>query len=133
MHTLVLNLRNGAILATLAATPILVGVMWDILWGRSRGVSLGTYTALLLAWFAATAVVAAVSFNALRDEKKLDWFYPCSQCGSGVAVFSRRCMRCKTHFTPPPEANAFRSALLLGIAVFYATFTLGAFLLNRPI
>ncbi len=131
MASLVLNLRNGALLATLAATPILVGFLWNAIWGETRAVTTGTYTALILAWFAATGVVAAISFNAQRDGSKLDWFYPCSKCGRGVAIFAQRCINCKTHFTSPPEARAFRNALLLGVAVFYATFTLGAFLFRQ--
>ncbi len=133
MQSLILNLRNGAVLATLAATPILVGFMWDAVWGESRGVTSGTYSALILAWVAAVGVVGAVSFNAQRDGKNLAWFYPCERCGNNVAIISYRCMRCKSKFTPPSEANAFRNALLFGVGIFYATFTLGAFLLNRPL
>ena len=131
MQNLVLNLRNGALLATLAATPILVGFLWNAVWGEGDAVTTGTYTALILAWLGATGVVVASSFNALREGNTLAWFYPCTRCGNGVAIFSYRCLRCKTKFTPPPEASAFRNALLLGVGVFYATFALGAFLLNR--
>ena len=131
MPSLILNLRNGALLATLAATPILVGFLWNAFWGERDAVTTGTYTALFFAWLGATGVVAASSHHALRDGKNLDWFYPCQKCGNRVAIVSYRCMRCKTRFTPPPEANAFRNALLLGVGVFYATFALGAFLLNR--
>lgn len=130
MQNLGLNLRNGALLASLAATPILVGFLWNALWGAHDVITTGTYTALVLAWLAAAGVVAASSFNALRDGNRLAWYYPCARCGNRVAIFSYHCMHCKTAFTPPPQANAFRNALLLGVAVFYATFALGAFLLK---
>lgn len=131
MQQLVLNLRNGAVLATLAATPILVGFLWNAVWGAGEGVTVGTYTALLLAWLAALGVVAGISYSAHRDGSTFDWFYPCTRCKKSVAIFSYRCMRCKTPFRPPPQAHAFRNALLLGAGVFYATFTLGAFLLRQ--
>lgn len=131
MQNLVLNLRNGALLATLSATPILVGFLWNAVWGERNAVTMGTYTALILAWLAAAGVVAGMSLNARQSGAKLDWFYPCTNCGNPVAIFSYRCMRCKTQFTPPPEANVFRNALLLGVGVFYATFALGAFVLHQ--
>lgn len=131
---LTLSLRNGAVLATLATIPILVGFGWSAIWGEPGGVSSGTIIALLLAWLACTGVVTIQSFIALREHKTLAWFYPCTRCKHNVAIISYRCTNCKQPFTIPPEGIAFRNLLLLGVAVFYATFALGAFLLRvKPI
>jgi hypothetical protein len=131
MPQVIPSIRNGAVLATLAATPILIGLIFELLWGQSNTISTGTSTALVLAWAAGTAVVAIRSHSAAQDGETTAWFYPCSRCGRRVALISYRCIYCKTKFTPPPAAADFRNTLLMGVAVFYAAFTLGAYLLNR--
>lgn len=131
MQRLILPLRNGAILATLAASPIVIGFLWNAAWGERGAVTASTYAAMVFAWIAATGVVAATALNAQSDGNTIAWFYPCTRCGNRVAIISYRCLHCKSKFTPPPEANAFRNALLLGVAVFYGTFTIGVFLLPR--
>jgi hypothetical protein len=129
--TLLVSLRNGAILAALAAAPILVGFAWNAIWGEPGNISRGTAAALVFAWFAGAGVVAVQSFLALREGNSLAWFYPCTRCQRKVAIVSFRCIYCKSKFDAPPESIVFRNGLLLGIAVFYATFALGAFLLRR--
>lgn len=130
MQTLVMPLRNGAIIATLAAIPILVGFAWSAAWGEARGVSAGTFVALALAWLAGTGVVTGLSLNAVRDGQNVAWAYPCTNCKQPVYLFQFHCTRCNTAFVAPPEANAFRNALLLGVSVVYVTFTLGTFVLH---
>jgi DNA-directed RNA polymerase subunit RPC12/RpoP len=127
---LVFHLRNGAILATLTSIPVLVGLVWSLAWGETRGVSTGTIVALLLAWLAATGVVTALSFNIVGAQNEIAWSYPCTNCQRPVYLFQYHCSNCGTQFAAPPQAYAFRNALLFGIAVFYATFGLGAFLLR---
>lgn len=133
MQSLVLYVRNGAILATLAATPLLVGFFWNAVWGSTHMETIGTYGALIFAWLAATGLVTALAFRTGRDGNNLSWFYPCGRCKRGVAIFAYRCMHCKQTFAPPSEAGAFRNALLLGVAVFYATFIIAAFLARQSI
>lgn len=128
--SLFINLRNGAILATLCAIPILFGFAWDTVWGESRGVSMGTYTALILAWIASAGVIAGLLYNALRAGSNLAWSYPCPNCQHRVYLIQYHCPNCGTQFTAPPEAIIFRNALLVGVTVFYATFALAAFVLN---
>lgn len=130
---IILALRNGALLATLAATPILVGYLWNALWGSQESITGGMYAALILAWLAATGVVAVLSWNVMQTHgaDAVKWFYPCARCGSRVALISYRCMHCRAEFTPPPEASAFRNALLSGVGVFYALFGIGVFTLGR--
>jgi len=130
LQTLALNLRNGAILATLCTIPILVGFVWNAVWGESDRVSLGTYAALLLAWLAAAGVVAGLSIGAQRAGSNLSWSYPCPTCKHRVYLIQYHCPNCGTAFMAPPEAIAFRNALLFGVTVFYATFALGAFVLR---
>ncbi|MBI4674585.1 MAG: hypothetical protein HY741_23315 [Chloroflexi bacterium] len=132
LETLVLAIRNGATLATLAATPILVGFLWNAVWGSPDQVTAATYGTFLLAWLAATGTVAALAYNVARTKgaEALKWFYSCKTCGNGVAIFSYRCIRCRTHFVPPPEARAFRNALLYGVGIFYGFLLLGAFVLR---
>ncbi len=128
MQVLTLHLRNGAILATLCAVPILFSVVWNIAWGESRGISTGTTVALLLAWLAAGGVVAGMTFHLASNTLK--WSYPCTNCTQPVYLVQYHCSNCGTQFAAPPEAYAFRNALLMGVTVFYATFGLGAFLLR---
>lgn len=129
---MILALRNGALLATLAATPILIGYLWNALWGSPQNVTGGMYAALFLAWLAATGVVAALSWSVMQSHgaDAVKWFYPCTRCGSRVAIISYRCIHCRTPFAPPPEASAFRHALLSGVGVFYALFGIGVFTLG---
>lgn len=126
-------IRNGAILATLSAAPIVVGFLWNALWGTPQNVTGGMYAALFLAWLGATGVVAALTWNVMqtRGAGAVKWFYPCANCENGVAIISYRCLRCRAPFTPPPEANAFRNALLLGVGIFYATFGIGILATGR--
>jgi hypothetical protein len=130
LQALVLNLRNGAILATLSAIPVIVGFVWNAVWGESERVSWGTYTALLLAWLGAAGVVAGISISALREGSNLSWSYPCPTCKHRVYLIQYHCSNCGAAFTAPPAAIAFRNALLLGVTVFYATFGLAAFVLR---
>lgn len=130
MPTLLLNLRNGALLASLATIPVLVGFVWNALVGEEIGATPRALGVILFAWIAAAAAVAAFSSSAARDGNKLDWFYPCTNCKQRVAIFSYRCTHCKTRFVPPPEAIAFRNTLIAGLAVFYAIFLIGGILMR---
>lgn len=98
------------------------------LWDEPQSVSWVTFATLALAWLAAVGIVTGLSSRSERDGNTLDWFYPCLHCGSSVAIFQYHCPNCETAFTPPPQAQFFRNVLLMGVAVFYATFGLGVIL-----
>lgn len=128
---ILVSLRNGVVLAMLAASPMLVGFAWNAVWGKPNSISTATVTALWFAGLACAAVVAILSFLVLREGKTLAWFVSCPRCGSNVAIISFRCMRCRQRFEMPPEGRVFRNILLLGVGVLYATFVLGALLLHQ--
>ncbi len=130
---ILLAFRNGALLATVAAAPILIGFLWNAVWGLRQNVTTGMYAVLFAAWLAASGVVAALTWNVRQTHgaNAVKWFYPCARCESRVALISYRCMHCRAPFTPPPEASAFRNALLSGVGVFYALFGIGVFVLGR--
>lgn len=124
--------RHGAILATLAAIPILVGYAWNAVWQEGEGVTWGNVAALLFAWMAAAGVVAALSYNSVaqNDGGAARWFFKCHNCGNGIAIFSIRCSACETPVEFPSNALAFRKALLYGTGIFYAFYTFGWFILR---
>jgi DNA-directed RNA polymerase subunit RPC12/RpoP len=132
LSAILLCIRHGAVLATLAAVPPLVGIGLNAVWRAPSQVTIGTYGALAVAWLASMGVVAGLTFHTpdTRGTGAARWFYKCKTCGNRVAIFSYRCIHCRTPFHAPPEANAFRSALLYGVGVFYGFFAVGTYLLR---